>query len=250
MMRLLAFLYGLVNYLLFLGVFLYAMGFVESMVVPKGMNDVVWQEETPVKTAVLINVLLLGIFGIQHSVMARPEFKAVWCKLVPVPIERSTFVLFTNVVFALLFWQWRAMPEIVWQIDHSLFCAILIGISFAGWGLVLYSTFVIDHFGLFGLKQVYLYLRGQETSDPPFVIKTVYSMVRHPLMTGFIIAFWAAPTMTQGHLLFAVVTTVYILVAIQIEERDLKRFIGDPYVQYAKRTPMIIPIPKRARVNA
>lgn len=250
MIRLLAFLYGLLMYILFLGVFLYAMGFVESMVVPKGINDVVWQEETPINSAMLINVLLLGLFGIQHSIMARPEFKAVWCKFVPVPIERSTFVLFTNVVFSLLFWQWRAMPEVVWQVDHSLIRSIVIGVSFAGWGLVLYSTFVIDHFGLFGLKQVYLYWRGQETSDPPFVVKTVYRLVRHPLMTGFIIAFWAAPTMTQGHLMFAIVTTVYILVAIQLEERDLRKAIGDPYVQYANRTPMIIPIPKRSRASA
>ncbi|HEY5559089.1 MAG TPA: NnrU family protein [Steroidobacteraceae bacterium] len=239
--RILAVLYGAVCYVIFLGTFLYAIGFVGNFAVPKSIDSGI---PGPLGQAMLINVLLLGIFAVQHSVMARPAFKDVWTKLVPRPVERSTYVLFSSLALILLYWQWRPMTDLVWSVDND-FARNAIWVLFAlGWLLVLVATFLINHFDLFGLRQVYLYLRETRYTELPFQIASLYKVVRHPLLLGFIIAFWAAPTMTTGHLLFTLATTAYMLVAIQLEERDMIRFHGQAYVEYRKRVSMIVPIPK------
>jgi protein-S-isoprenylcysteine O-methyltransferase Ste14 len=197
----------------------------------------------------LINTLLLGLFGVQHSIMARPGFKAWWTRFVPNPIERSTYVLFTCVVMGLLFWHWRPMTTVLWQIDNPPARYLLMGLFFAGWALVLYTSFLIDHFELFGVGQVLLHLRGKEQANPQFVTPPLYRLVRHPLMLGFLIAFWFTPKMTYGHLLFAIVITAYVLVAIQLEERDLGALLGEDYRRYRQRTPMILPWPRKRAVN-
>jgi len=234
--------YGTVSYLLFFVTFLCAIGFVGGYVLPKTIND---GTEGPLTTAILINVLLLGLFGLQHSIMARPEFKAHWTKIMPKPIERSTFVLLTSLILQLMFWQWRPMPETVWQVDNTIGSGILTVVFFLGFLIVLYATFLIDHFDLFGLKQVILHFQGKKHVEKEFKSPSLYKLVRHPIMLGFIIAFWSTPHMTQGHLLFAVVTTVYILVAIQLEERDLKNILGGDYMNYSASTSMILPVPKK-----
>ena len=239
--RMLAVLYGIVCYVIFLATFLYAIGFVGDFAVPKTIDSGV---PGPLGQAILVNVVLLGIFAVQHSVMARPGFKAVWTKIVPRPVERSTYVLFSSAALILLFWQWRPMTDIVWNVDNDI-ARNAIWAAFAfGWLLVLISTFLINHFDLFGLRQVYLYLRETRYTELPFQIASFYKVVRHPLLLGFIIAFWAAPTMTVGHLLFTLATTAYMLVAIQLEERDMVRFHGQAYVEYRQRVRMIVPLPK------
>jgi protein-S-isoprenylcysteine O-methyltransferase Ste14 len=241
-MRVLFFIYGAISYVLFLVAFLYCAGFVANVVVPKSIDGGL---ESPLGTALAINLLLLGLFGIQHSVMARPGFKAWWTRLVPQPIERSTYVLFTNLILFLMFWQWRPLTSVVWNVESSTLRGVLWALSGAGWLLALYSSFVIDHFDLFGLRQVFLNLRGVKYTQPQFSVRSVYRWIRHPLLAGFMIAFWATPTMTQGHLLFAVVTAAYTLVGIQLEERDLAGVIGPAYVEYRQRTPMLLPLKKR-----
>jgi protein-S-isoprenylcysteine O-methyltransferase Ste14 len=245
MSRTLAFAYGLVAYVVFLGTFLYAIGFVENMLVPRSIDF--GGEVAPTSTAILINVALLSLFAIQHSIMARPAFKKVWTTIVPRPIERSTYVLIASLILLLLFWQWRPMPAFVWHAEAPWLRSLLIGISFFGWAIVLLATFLIDHFDLFGLRQVWLHLQGRQYTHHPFAERSLYKIVRHPLMLGFIIAFWFTPDMTQGHLLFAGMTTAYILVAIQIEEHDLMRFLGDDYRRYRLRTSMIVPMPWRSK---
>lgn len=240
--RLAALLYGIVAYVIFLGTFLYAIGFVENFAVPKGIDDGVTGAAW---SAIAVNLALLGLFALQHSIMARPGFKQWWTRIVPRPIERSTFVLLTSMALILLFWQWRPIPKVIWQVERDWARLVLTGISLSGWLLVLYATFVIDHFDLFGLRQVFLYFKGREYAHPPFVARSVYRLVRHPLMLGFMVAFWFTPDMTGGHLLFAAVTTAYIVVAIRIEERDLIRFLGDDYREYRRRTPMLIPFFKK-----
>ncbi len=239
--RIVVFAYGLICYFAFFGTILYAIGFTENMVVPKNIDD---GTIGPMGKSILINVLLLGAFAIQHSVMARPAFKAWWTKIVPTVIERSTYVLLTSALLCLMFWQWRPMTTPLWSLDQPALRYILFGISFLGWAMVFYSTFLIDHFDLFGMRQVFLYLRGKEYTDLKYAERSLYKVVRHPLYLGFITAFWFTPTMTQGHLLFAAVTTAYILVAIQLEERDLIKGLGQDYMDYRKRIPMILPIPK------
>ena len=241
--RIVAFLYGTVAYLMFLGVFLYAIGFVENLVVPQSIDA--GGPSSPFGQALLINVVLMSIFAVQHSVMARPGFKAWWTKIVPIPAERSTYVLLTNVVMALLCWQWRAMTGEVWNVAGSGIAPLLVGLSFVGWGLVLVSTMLISHFDLFGMRQVYLHLTRTEYEDIGFKAPLLYRFVRYPLLLGFIIAFWATPTMTTGHLLFAAVTTVYMLVAIQLEERDLVTHLGEDYRRYQSEVSMIIPMPPK-----
>ncbi|MGE0032077.1 MAG: methanethiol S-methyltransferase [Steroidobacteraceae bacterium] len=239
--RILAVLYGAVCYVIFLATFLYAIGFVGDFAVPKTIDSGV---PGPIGRALLVNVVLLGIFAVQHSVMARPGFKAVWTRIVPRPVERSTYVLFSSAALILLYWQWRPMTDIVWNVDNEIARNAIWAAFALGWLLVLISTFLINHFDLFGLRQVYLYLRETRYTELPFQIASFYKIVRHPLLLGFIIAFWAAPTMTVGHLLFTLATTAYMLVAIQFEERDMVRFHGQAYVEYRQRVRMIVPLPK------
>jgi len=241
--RYLAFLYGMFSYVVFLGTFLYAIGFVENLAVPKSIDT--GPPAATLTRALIANLILLTIFALQHTIMARPAFKKVWTRIVPAPIERSTYVLLASLALVLLFWQWRPMTDVIWEVTNPIGRYVLYAISFAGWGLVLISTFLINHFDLFGMKQVEMYRRGEEYGHAKFATPVFYRVVRHPIMLGFIIAFWAAPTMTVGHLLFAAVTTAYILVAIQIEERDLVSFHGEAYENYRREVSMIVPMPPR-----
>jgi len=241
--RILALVYGVVSYLIFFVTFLYAIAFVGNLFVAKSVD--VGNQAGTMTRAVLANVILLSIFAIQHSVMARPEFKRVWTKIVPTAIERSTYVLLSSLALILLFWQWRVMPDVVWDIQNAAGVYAMWALFFVGWGTVLLSTTLINHFDLFGLRQVYLYSKGMDYTDVGFKEKLLYKVVRHPIMLGFIIAFWATPRMTTGHLLFAAVTTAYILVAIQLEERDSVAAHPEEYEAYRKRVPMIVPIPKK-----
>ena len=230
--------YGAVCYVVFLAAFLYAIGFVGNLIVPRSIDNGV---EASIGEAVVINVLLLGVFALQHSVMARPGFKRWWTRLVPRTIERSTYVLFSSLVLFLTFWQWRTMPAIIWDVAWTPGRIVLWVLFAAGWVTVLLSTFMISHFDLFGLRQVYLAWRGTPYTHLEFRTSLLYRVVRHPLMLGFVVAFWAAPTMTAGHLLFAVATTGYILIAIQLEEHDLNAALGEQYRDYRGRVPMLIP---------
>ncbi len=240
--KLIAFVYGAVAYVVFFGTFLYAIGFVGNVAVPKGIDS---GAPGGAGLALVINVALLGLFAVQHSVMARPGFKRWWTQFVPHSVERSTYVLLASLILLLLFWQWRPLPNVVWNIEAGAGRLVLLGLFGLGWAIVLLSTFMIGHFELFGLERVFKHLRGQAEAPATFKTPGFYGLVRHPLMTGFIIAFWATPTMTQGHLLFAAVTTAYILIAIQLEERDLIGYFGDRYRQYRKDVSMLIPLPRK-----
>jgi protein-S-isoprenylcysteine O-methyltransferase Ste14 len=236
--RVLAVAYGGVSYLIFLGTLLYAVGFVGDLLVPKSVDT--GPPESPAE-AVAVNLLLLGLFAVQHSVMARPGFKRVWTRLVPPPVERSTYVLASSLLLALVFWQWRPLPGVVWEVRQPAAAAALWVLFGAGWLVVLVSSFLIDHFDLFGLRQVCLYATGRPYSPLPFRTPALYRVVRHPIMLGFLIAFWAAPVMTWGHLLFAATTTAYIFVGVGLEERDLRTAFGGAYEQYRRRVGMIVP---------
>ena len=238
MTRMLAFLYGLVSYLVFFGTFLYAIGFVEGLVVPKTIDT---GTVVPFAEALIVNLLLMSLFAVQHSLMARKQFKDWWTQYVPKSVERSTYVLFASLALVLLFWQWRPMPAVVWHIADPTIAASIMALSFVGWLLVLTSTFLINHFELFGLHQVANNLVGRDMPAVRFKTPVLYKVVRHPIYLGFIIAFWAAPTMTVGHLLFAAVTTAYIFVGIFLEERDLIELFGDEYRRYRERVSMLIP---------
>jgi len=237
--RVLTLIYGVASYLFFLGTFVYLMGFVGNWMVPKSIDS--GQAPTSMGAAITINVLMLGLFAVQHSIMARPAFKKWWTRYVPVPIERSTFVLLTTAILALTAWQWRPLPEPLWQVENPIGVALLSGISLAGWAIVLIATFLIDHFELFGLRQTVAYAAGGVARPPVFKERLFYRWVRHPLMSGFLIAFWFTPVMTQGHLLFAVVSTAYILIGVKIEERTLVYLHGERYEDYRRRVPMLFP---------
>jgi methanethiol S-methyltransferase len=241
--RLIAFLYGLVSYFVFFASFLYAIGFVEGLMVPKTIDS---GTAVPLAEALIVNLLLMSLFAIQHSVMARPQFKQWWTRLVPKSVERSTYVLFSSLALVLLFWQWRSMPAVIWQIVNPQVAMAVVGLSIVGWLIVLTSTFLINHFELFGLHQVANNLGGRDMPTPIFRTPLYYKFVRHPIYLGFIIAFWAAPTMTMGHLLFAAVTTAYIFVGASLEERDLITVFGDEYRRYKNRVSMIVPWRKSA----
>jgi protein-S-isoprenylcysteine O-methyltransferase Ste14 len=236
--RFIAFAYGLLTYVIFFVTFVYAIGFVTGLVVPKTIDTGM---VVPLSEAIIVNLVLMSVFAIQHSVMARQGFKQWWTKFVPKSVERSTYVLFASLALILLFGQWRPIPTIVWSIANPNIAMAVLGLSIVGFLLVLSSTFLINHFELFGLHQVVNNLARREMPAPRFYTPLFYKFVRHPLYLGFIIAFWAAPTMTVGHLLFAAVTTAYILVAIVFEERDLVNLFGDEYRKYRSRVPMLLP---------
>jgi protein-S-isoprenylcysteine O-methyltransferase Ste14 len=241
--KLIAFLYGLAAYLVFFLTFLYAIGFVTGLVVPKTIDS---GTVVPLTEALIINVLLMALFAVQHSVMARPQFKQWWTQYVPKPVERSTYVLLASLALILLFWQWRPIPTVVWEVANPQIAMAIMALALLGWLLVLISTFLINHFELFGLHQVANHLAGREMPAAQFKAPMLYSVVRHPIYLGFIIAFWAAPVMTVGHLLFAAVTTAYIFVGIFLEERDLTELFGDDYRRYRERVSMLVPWRKSA----
>ncbi len=236
--RFVAFLYGLAAYTVFFASFLYAIGFVSGLVVPKTIDT---GPVSPIMQAFIVNILLMSLFAVQHSVMARRQFKEWWTQYVPKSVERSTYVLFSSLALVLLFWRWQPIPTVVWQVADANIATTIIGLSFVGWLIVLTSTFLINHFELFGLHQVANNLVGRPMPVSQFRTPLFYKLVRHPIYLGFIVAFWSAPTMTLGHLLFAAVTTAYIVVGALLEEQDLIEMFGDEYRRYRQRVSMLIP---------
>jgi protein-S-isoprenylcysteine O-methyltransferase Ste14 len=239
--RLVILFYAIASYAVFLASFLYGLGFVGNYLVPKSIDT---GSPSRVPEAIVIDLMLLGIFAIQHSIMARAAFKRWWAGIFPVACERSTYVLLSSLILLLLFWQWRPIPIPVWQTDGPA-AWLLTGVYWLGWSIVLASTFMIDHFDLSGLRQAFFRLRAAELPAPSFKAPLLYKMVRHPLMLGFLLAFWATPAMTAGHLLFAVMNTLYILIGLRFEEQDLIAAFGATYHQYRQRVPMLVPLLRR-----
>ncbi len=244
-MRRIALAYGVLCYLVFLGAFLYTIGFVGDLFVPKSVDapvvDIAWPR------ASIQDTLLLLLFAVPHSIMARQGFKAWWTRFVPSPIERSTYVLISSLLLFLLYWLWIPIPSVIWDVGIPALRTSIWGLFWFGWLLALVSTFLINHFDLFGLLQVYLFWTNRPDEPASFRTPFLYRWVRHPLILGFLIAFWAAPTMTAGHLLYSVVTTAYCLIALQLEERDLLTFYGETYQAYRRQVRMLVPIPRRKR---
>lgn len=245
--RFLAFIYGIISYISFLAAFCYAIAFVGDFWVPKTINSGAAGAFWP---ALFINAGLLGLFAIQHSGMARSGFKKWWTKIIPKPIERSTYVLLASAVLFLLYWQWEPMTGIIWSVENQTYRWVLWGLFAFGWGMVVYTTLLISHAHLFGLTQVRDYVKGQEQWNPKFQTPGLYKRMRHPMMFGFFFAFWATPDMSAGHLLFSIATTAYILIALQLEERDLIQVFGEKYRRYREQVPMFFPWPgRKATVN-
>jgi protein-S-isoprenylcysteine O-methyltransferase Ste14 len=245
--RVLYFAYGAACYLAFLATFLYAVGFIGNFGVPTRLDGA---PRGPWVAALAIDTALLLAFAVQHSVMARKWFKERWTRIVPAPLERSTYVLVSSLALMLTFWQWRPIGGVVWSVEDPLGRIVLWTLFAFGWGLVLLSTFLIDHFDLFGLRQVWRHLRGASSAGLRFVTPGPYRLLRHPLYLGWLFAFWMTPTMTVAHLVFAAATTAYILLAIQFEERDLVREHGEAYREYRRRVPMLVPFTGRRRSAA
>ena len=238
MKKTLSLVYGLVCYLAFLGTILYAIGFVGNLFVPQSIDGTPGK---PLWQAIAINASLLLLFALQHSIMARPAFKKWWTKIIPAQLERSTYVLLASLCLILLMWQWQPVGGVIWSVDNKLVNTILLVTYFIGWAIVFLSTFLINHFDLFGVRQTWLYFQGKPYTELPFRVPLFYRFVRHPLYLGFLIAFWSASTMTVAHLLFAVLTSLYILTAIRFEEKDLIGHFGTKYIRYKSQIPMIIP---------
>jgi protein-S-isoprenylcysteine O-methyltransferase Ste14 len=238
MTRVLSLLYGTAAYAVFFVTFCYAAGFVKNFLVPKSIDS---GPASPLWEALGVNAALLALFAVQHSVMARPGFKRVWTRIVPKPVERSTYVLFASLSLILLYWQWRPIPTVVWSVENTAGAVAIEAVSWAGFGIVLLSTCLIHHFDLFGLRQVYLHWRGIPYQELGFRTPGLYRYLRHPIMLGFLLAFWATAEMTVGHLFFAIMTTGYILVGIHLEERDLVKHHGARYQAYRQQVPMLIP---------
>jgi protein-S-isoprenylcysteine O-methyltransferase Ste14 len=233
-----AFLYGVIAYLIFFVTFLYAIGFVGNFLVPESIDSGGGEFSI---SSIVIDAVLLGIFALQHSIMARQWFKRRWSKLVPQPIERSTYVLLASLCLIVLFWQWRPMTGAIWSVASATGRPILWALFWLGWLTVLASTFMIDHFELFGLRQVWDAARGREPPAPVFRTPILYRAVRHPLYLGFLVAFWSTPTMSVGHLVFASGMTAYVLIGMRFEERDLVRTFGHEYRAYQQRVPALLP---------
>ena len=238
MKKIIVLFYGVISYLLFFGTFLYAFGFVGNLFVPKSIDGA---PQVPLLTAIVVNAALLLVFALQHSIMARPAFKKWWTKIIPEPAERSTYVLLSSLCLLLMVWQWQPMGGFVWVVENPVIKTILTVLFITGWLIVLLSTFMINHFDLFGLRQVWFYFTGKKYEPLRFRIPFFYKYVRHPLYLGWLIAFWATPVMSAAHLLFAILTTGYIFTAIWFEERDLVTHFGNKYSEYKKKVPMIFP---------
>jgi len=239
------FIYGILAYVIFLTTFLYAIGFVGNMVVPKAIDS---GTELALLPSIVINVILLSVFALQHSIMARPAFKKWFTTIISPAMERSTYILLSSLALLLIYWQWQPITTIVWETHNKISVTLMTGLFFLGWTIVLLSTFMINHFELFGLAQIFNNLKNRQTPNPKFQTNFLYKIVRHPIMLGFLIAFWATPRMTVGHLLFTIVTTLYILIAVKyLEEKDLKKAIGEKYETYQKEVPMLIPFTKRKK---
>ena len=249
MKRILIFIYGLLSYVVFFGAFLYAIGFVNNLMVPKSIDN--GGDSESLGVAFLINAALLSIFAIQHSIMARPKFKQWLTRIIPKAMERSTFVLFSSLALILLYWKWVPMTDIIWSVENPTLSTAIQIIYFIGWITVLLSTFMINHFELFGLQQIYDNLMKKEATHIHFKTGYLYAFCRHPIMLGFLIAFWATPVMTLGHMLFTVMTTLYIFVSVKyLEEKDLKAHFGDTYVDYKTKVPMFFPTGKKFKKEA